>query len=834
MNFFHIFSFVFISSILGCAAISSETKVLSSTESLSLSPNRNIVSHGAVFELGLFKPDHSSLERWYLGIWFKTEKTYIVWVANRDKPLSKPNGTLQIKNGNILLLDQTTLVWSTNVTTTEKKSDERSPLVAELHADGNFVLRRHSSNSNDHHHDPDSTFLWQSFDFPTNLLLPYTKLGWTRRSGRSSVLRSWKNDHNDPSSGEFSFGFDSASQFRAIPAIFTWKGTSPINRFSPWLGAFTYGIPRESPSRYLTFTLTATKEEVTFFFSWADKTSKSVLKLNATGVIQLLVLNAKNRRWDTLWTSTTDRCEDYSLCGPDSYCDKEVCNCMSGFEPKNPHAWTSGNRRDGCVRKRPLSCNNGDKFIPLSNVKYPDTSNASMHWGIEKLNECEKLCLSNCSCTAFAIVAKQVGNGLSGCVHWTGELLDVRRYVINVNQILYVRSHEKKKPKTVLIVCLSTGVGIIIIFSAIFCYWRIKKKQARARAAASSIEITLMENLELPLMDFETISIATKHFSDSNKLGKGGFGVVYKGILDGQDIAVKRLSRISGQGINEFKNELRLITKVKHVNLVQLLGYCLNRDEKLLIYEYLENRSLDLYLFDKNQSSALNWPKRFEITKGIARGLSYLHHDSPTMIVHRDLKPSNVLLAKDMTPKISDFGMARIFNRGENEVETTKVVGTYGYMSPEYSFDGTYSEKSDVFSFGVLMLEIVTGMRNRGFADANNGISLLTHVFNKWKEGEWADVIDPILDLNSSSQEVKRCLHIGLLCVQDRAEDRPIMPSVVLMLVSQTESMLQPNPPGYYALGNVLSNVAPTSNTASTSKTASTSNVASTVTVEAR
>ncbi|ESQ43255.1 hypothetical protein EUTSA_v10014181mg [Eutrema salsugineum] len=288
---------------------------------------------------------------------------------------------------------------------------------------------------------------------------------------------------------------------------------------------------------------------------------------------------------------------------------------------------------------------------------------------------------------------------------------------------------------------------------------------------------------------------------------KIGFKIL--GILDGQEFAVKRLSGISGQGINEFLNELKLITKVKHVNLVQLMGYCLNRDKKLLIYEYLENRNFDIHLFDKNHSSELNWPRRFEIAKGIARGLSYLHHDSPTMI-------------------ISNFGMARIYNRGENEVETTKVVGTYGYMSPEYSDDGTYSEKSDVFSYGVLMLEMLTGMRNKGFADANNGISLLTHVFNKWKKGEWADIIDPILDLDSSSQEVKRCLNIGLLCVQDRTEDRPIMPSV-------------PNPPGYYAFGNVLynnvassSNAASTSNAASASNTPPTSNAASTVIVEAR
>ncbi|KAL1200503.1 Receptor-like serine/threonine-protein kinase SD1-7 [Cardamine amara subsp. amara] len=291
--------------------------------------------------------------------------------------------------------------------------------------------------------------------------------------------------------------------------------------------------------------------------------------------------------------------------------------------------------------------------------------------------------------------------------------------------------------------------------------------------------------------------VATDHFSASNKLGEGGFGMVYKGkLLDGQEIAVKRLSKVSGQGSDEFKNELTLITKVQHVNLVRLVGYSVNGDEKLLIYEFMENGSLDLYLFDETQSCNLNWSTRFEIIKGIARGLLYLHQDSAILMIHRDLKPGNVLLDKDMTPKISDFGMARIFGRGKNNVNTAKVVGTYGYMSPEYAQDGTYSVKSDVFSFGVVMLEILSGKRNKGFARENDGLSLLSHAWTKWTKGEWACVIDPIVD--PSSEEVKRCFQISLLCVQDRPEDRPNMSSVVMMLVSRTETIGQPHPPGYY------------------------------------
>ncbi|XP_040971413.1 G-type lectin S-receptor-like serine/threonine-protein kinase At1g11410 [Gossypium hirsutum] len=213
-------------------------------------------------------------------------------------------------------------------------------------------------------------------------------------------------------------------------------------------------------------------------------------------------------------------------------------------------------------------------------------------------------------------------------------------------------------------------------------------------------------DLEVPLFDFQTISIATNNFSLQNKLGQGGFGAVYKGILEnGQEIAVKRLSKKSGQGIDEFKNEVLCISKLQHRNLVKLLGCCIEPHERLVIYEFMPNKSLDSFIFDEKQRILLDWPKRFQIINGIARGLLYLHQDSRLRIIHRDLKASNILLNYEMTPKISDFGLARSFGEDEIEANTTRVVGTYGYMSPEYAIDGLFSIKSDVFSFGVLVLE---------------------------------------------------------------------------------------------------------------------------------
>ncbi|KDO43079.1 hypothetical protein CISIN_1g0405322mg, partial [Citrus sinensis] len=220
---------------------------------------------------------------------------------------------------------------------------------------------------------------------------------------------------------------------------------------------------------------------------------------------------------------------------------------------------------------------------------------------------------------------------------------------------------------------------------------------------------------QLPLFSFSSVSTATNTFSDTNKLGEGGFGPVYKGVLrKGDEIAVKRLSGRSEQGLREMKNEASVIAKVQHKNLVRLLGCCIDKDEKILIYEYMPNKSLDFFLFDPTKRILLDWVTRVQIIEGIAQGLLYLHQYSRVRIIHRDLKASNILLDKDMNPKISDFGMARICGGNELQANTSRIVGTYGYMSPEYALEGIFSIKSDVFSFGVLLLEIVSGKKNTG------------------------------------------------------------------------------------------------------------------------
>ncbi|XP_062087501.1 cysteine-rich receptor-like protein kinase 10 isoform X2 [Humulus lupulus] len=237
----------------------------------------------------------------------------------------------------------------------------------------------------------------------------------------------------------------------------------------------------------------------------------------------------------------------------------------------------------------------------------------------------------------------------------------------------------------------------------------------------------LTKDVDSLQFSFESIETATSNFSDYNMLGKGGFGDVYKGVLlNGQEIAVKRLSKNSGQGATEFKNEVVLVAKLQHKNLVRLLGFCLEGNEKILVYEYVPNKSLDYFLFDPKKQSQLNWSIRCNIIEGIARGIQYLHEDSRLKVIHRDLKASNILLDKNMSPKVSDFGMAKLFGEDQIQGNTMRIVGTYGYMAPEYAMEGLYSVKSDVFSFGVLLLEILSGSKNSSFRIGDCAAGLAT------------------------------------------------------------------------------------------------------------
>ncbi|KAK1381936.1 Receptor-like serine/threonine-protein kinase [Heracleum sosnowskyi] len=751
--------------------------------------NGTIDSASEVFRLGFFSPGKSKNR--YLGIWYmKILPRVVVWVANRDTPLSDTSGVLRVEsNGRLVLSDGSgRVIWSTNST----RSVVDNTTVAQLFDSGNLVIR----NGNDG--DPKNYF-WESFDYPGNHLLPTQKIGFDFRKGLERYLSSWRSP-DDPAPGNYSFRIN----IDGYPQLMGYNHSNVIFRIGPWDSVEFSGLRFLEPDQSFIPDSALNKDEIYYSYNVPNSPVIVRLVLSPDGVAQILAWNDKKQIWTTNLNSEQDVCEKFALCGPYGTCDSRkaggdgVCGCVKGFEPKDPKKWKSGNWSDGCVRKTPLSCGNGDTFFLYMNGKLPDTRTAQYNTSMD-LQSCKIACLNNCSCTAYSNI--DVRQGGMGCLLWFNDLNDIRDYYGPGLQF-YVKTADSdgtssSKMKVIVpLVAAMLAISLGLFWKCV-CRNRMRSKKGKIEVNGSVRE-NKREELDLPLVDFAIIAKATRNFSLNNKLGEGGFGPVYKGTLeDGQEIAVKRLSKQSRQGLDEFKNEVSVIAKLQHRNLVRLLGCCIEDGEMLLIYEYMPNKSLDAILFDEELSKTLDWPMRQNIICGIARGLLYLHQDSRLRIIHRDLKASNVLLDREMNPRISDFGMAKSFTGTQTEAYTTRVVGTFGYMSPEYALDGTFSVKSDVYSFGVLVLEIVTGKKMGRFYHSDHSPNLLSYAWTLYEEEKLSELFDSKSLETHDKFEAFRAIQIGLLCVNTYPEDRPSMSYVVSMLTCETE-LPRPMRPGAY------------------------------------
>jgi len=318
---------------------------------------------------------------------------------------------------------------------------------------------------------------------------------------------------------------------------------------------------------------------------------------------------------------------------------------------------------------------------------------------------------------------------------------------------------------------------------SIFC-----KKRRTRRLPSSHHNEDVPGGPNIKRYTYRELVRATQNFSPSNKIGEGGFGSVYKGQLkNGTIIAVKVLSSESRQGVREFQNELVAISDISHDNLVKLYGYCTEGDQRILVYNHIENNSLAQTLLGSNHSNIqFNWKTRVNICLGIARGLAYLHHGVNPHIVHRDIKASNILLDRDLTPKISDFGLAKLLPPNATHV-STRVAGTLGYLAPEYAIRGQVTRKSDVYSFGVLLLEIVSGRSNSDTRLAYEDQILLEKTWIYYEQRDLEKIIDSSLGDDLDVAQACRFLEIGLLCTQDVTRHRPDMSKVIAMLTGETD-----------------------------------------------
>ncbi|GLT51144.1 hypothetical protein SLA2020_245740 [Shorea laevis] len=356
--------------------------------------------------------------------------------------------------------------------------------------------------------------------------------------------------------------------------------------------------------------------------------------------------------------------------------------------------------------------------------------------------------------------------------------------------VSWIHTRTTKENWTRLIAGVAVPVGVVtftLILIFVVCYMRRRKDDDEEEL----LEIGPRPNT----FSYAELRAATDDFSPSNKLGEGGFGPVYKGNLsDGRVVAVKQLSVASYQGKSQFVTEIATISVVQHRNLVKLYGCCIEGNKRLLVYEYLEKKSLDQALFGKKDLH-LDWPTRFSICMAIARGLAYLHEESRPRIIHRDVKVSNILLDAELCPKISDFGLAKLYDDKKTHI-STRVAGTIGYLAPEYAMRGHLTEKADVFGFGVVALEIVSGRPNSDNSQDNDKIYLLEWAWTLYESNQSLGLVDPTL-VEFDENEALRMIRVGLLCTQASPMMRPPMSRVIAMLVGDIEVTPVASKPSY-------------------------------------
>ncbi|XP_078436694.1 receptor-like serine/threonine-protein kinase SD1-8 [Wolffia australiana] len=759
-----------------------------------ISNGKSLVSANNKFTLGFFSPPNSN--KTYLGIWFTVDPTKTtVWVANREIPLNE-NYFLGIDQSNrLFLFNGSDAIWVAGQRT-------ESDVVLQLLDNGNLVLK--SSHG---------AIIWQSFDYPTDTLLPEMKIGVNRRTGRVLNLTSWAGE-DDPGQGPYSYSLDTRGVIQPLLA----KQSSIIYRSGPWTGNGWSGNLRMSTFRNYTYSLIENQEEVFYQYNVTKSWTLARLVVGSSGELKRFEWDDKKKQWHMLWSNMNSKCDEFGTCRANGLCsvDGVPCKCFPGYKPKSKEEWDAQNWNGGCEKMTVNNCTGGDKFQPVYKIKLPDTVNAAKNDDLN-VEECEKLCLKNCSCTAYA----QAFQNESRCIFWTGDLTDSRTFSEG-GQTLFVRvapsehvsppSQEtlnKSKKGLIIITTLSAALSLLTFILCAHFLWRKRFRKMKIGAEDGSgvqmADILLDKDSELPLLKFRVLLSATNNFAMRYKVGGGGFGDVFKAVLeDGQIVAVKKLSSMSRQRITEFATEVKLIARLQHRNLVRLLGCCIEGEERLLIYEYMANGSLDLFIFgDRRKRLLLDWKQRLKILLGVARGLLYLHQDSRLRVIHRDLKAANVLLDEEMNPKISDFGTARIFEREQMEHNTMTIVGTKGYMSPEYLMTGNFSEKSDIFSFGVLMLEVMSGRRNQMNSLTTPRMELLANAWSLWAENQCEVLLDSVLGRPAELSDVQRFIKVALLCVQECPESRPTMLQVVFMMANDTAEIPPPEKPGFFHPCNV-------------------------------
>ncbi|KAE8793632.1 stress-induced receptor-like kinase A1du [Hordeum vulgare] len=781
-----------------------------------------LVSTNGKYALGFFQPATSTISKsqnttsssssWYLGIWFNKIPVFtVVWVANREQPIPHSNiNSTKLKfsrDGNLVIVTNDavseSLVWSTHIVNSTQTSSINTTTsgAAVLLNSGNLALLTNSK-----------AMLWQSFDYPTDIALSGAKLGWNKVTGFSRKFISRKS-LIDMGLGSYSLELDTSGvailKRRINPSVVYWHWASSKTSSLSVLPTLKTIIDLDPRTKGLMNPIYVDNDQEEYYMYTSPEESSSSLfvSLDISGQVKLNVWSEANLSWQTICAEPADACTPAATCGPFTVCNGNAqpsCDCMEGFSRKSPQDWQFDDRTGGCIRNTPSNCStrgnnknmtsSTDIFHPISQVALP--YNPQSIDVATTQSKCEEACLSSCSCTAYSY-------NNSRCYVWHGELLSVNLndgIDNNSKDALYLRlaataKFEKKKKQTnIRFVAAASIIGFgLLVLMLLALIWRNKFKPLYNNQVSGG-----------GIMAFRYTDLvrATKNFSE--KLGGGGFGSVYKGVLNGStSIAVKRLDG-ARQGEKQFRAEVSSIGLIQHINIVKLIGFCCEGDHRLLVYEHMLNGSLDGHLFEKSNAAVavLNWNTRYQIALGVAKGLSYLHQGCHKCIIHCDIKPGNILVDASFVPKIADFGLAAFVGRDFSRVLTT-FRGTAGYLAPEWLSGVAVTPKIDVYGFGMVLLEIISGRRNSSIETPYNTSDSSSYqnveyfpvqAISKLHSGDVKSLVDPQLHGDFNLEEAERVCKVACWCIQDNEFDRPTMGVVVRVLEGLQKIDMPPMP----------------------------------------
>jgi hypothetical protein len=778
---------------------SSETLDLLRGSSLSVEkPSDALVSANGEFSAGFFPVGNNAF---CFSIWFTLSSVpTVVWMANRDDPVDGKGSQLSLLNGKLILTNSVGItVWT--IRTPALTSFDASKLQLQLLNTGNLVL--HSSDQ--------SVVIWQSFDSPTDTLLPQQAL--TRVSSLIS-----KKGEADYSSGYYKLYFDNDNVLRLLHQGIT---VSSLYWPAPWLDdPGQAGRSRYNTSRDAILNVTGYFQSSDHFAFQAADFGVLVprrLTVDSDGNLRLYSLQEKNegRDWVVTWQALSGPCQIHGICGPNSVCSYDHasgrrCSCLPGFKMEDPTDWSFG-----CMPEFNISCSqmNESSFIQLAHVEfYGSDIEAPLN---VSLQGCEEQCLKYCDCKGFQFkfIADE---GVYYCYpkfmllngqrtpHVEGDLYlrlpkaclshnntpdnDYLRLECSGKASKQVRkTNENKTVKLLLWFAISVGGAevtcVLLVWFFLF----------RTNRHSDPTEQGYLLTIRFRRFTFVELRKATKGFNEV--IGRGTGGTVYKGVLPDQRVcAIKRLNE-ANQGEAEFLAEVNIIGRLNHMNLIEIWGYCVEGKHRLLVYEYMEHGSLAENL----TSNALDWEKRFEIAVGTAKGLAYLHEECLEWVLHCDVKPQNILLYSDhYQPKVADFGLSKLLNRSELDHSSfSKMRGTRGYMAPEWLYNLPITSKVDVYSYGIVLLEMVAGKSPTGMHSSNSGgageytsvVKLVkekinNNIANTNANESWIQaIIDPRMVGKYDSAKIELLVKVALQCVADDKDDRPTMNQVVEMLL---------------------------------------------------